>query len=52
MMQSHLLNTRCYLVLELGKKFDDLGEEFQDAVKDRMPVMISEAEPKNIGGSN
>ncbi|MFW5780954.1 MAG: ExbD/TolR family protein [Bacteroidota bacterium] len=37
---------------KFGKVFDDLDAERQDAVKKVMPVMISEAEPKNIGGNN
>jgi biopolymer transport protein ExbD len=36
---------------KFGKKFDDLLEAQQDAVKKYMPVMISEAEPKNVGGA-
>ena len=36
---------------KFGKRFDDLDEERQEAVKSVMPVMISEAEPKNIGGN-
>lgn len=35
-----------------GKKFDDLTNEEQvEAVKDAVPMPISEAEPKNVGGS-
>ena len=32
-----------------GKKFEELDEEQQKAVKN-VPVQISEAEPKNVGG--
>jgi biopolymer transport protein ExbD len=35
-----------------GKKFDDLTNEEQvEAVKDAVPMPISEAEPKDVGGS-
>lgn len=33
-----------------GKKYDDLDEEFRDAIDEIYPMKISEAEPKNIGG--
>ncbi len=33
-----------------NKKYEDLNEEQQDAVRDYVPMQISEAEPKNIGG--
>ena len=33
-----------------GKKFEELDEEQQKAVKKYVPVQISEAEPKNVGG--
>ena len=32
-----------------GKTFDELTEEQQDAVKDVIPMRVSEAEPKNVG---
>jgi biopolymer transport protein ExbD len=32
-----------------GKKFDDLTEEQQDAIKEIFPQKISEAEPKKVG---
>jgi len=35
-----------------GKKYDDLEEEFQEAIRDIYPQRISEAEPKNYGGGN
>ncbi len=35
---------------KFGRKFDDLDEEKQGAVKDVYPQRISEAEPKNYGG--
>jgi len=35
---------------KFGKHFDDLPEDKQDAIKDYYPQVISEAEPKNIGG--
>ena len=35
-----------------GKKYDELSEEQQDAVKDVHPMAISEAEPKNVGGKS
>jgi len=34
---------------KFNKHFDDLPEDQQDAIKQYVPVMISEAEPKNIG---
>jgi biopolymer transport protein ExbD len=37
---------------EFGKHFTDLSKEKQDAVKSYYPQIISEAEPKNIGGGN
>ena len=33
-----------------NKKFEDLDEEQQSAVRKLVPMQISEAEPKNIGG--
>lgn len=36
---------------KFGKPFDEITEDEQDAIKKFMPVMISEAEPKNIGGA-
>lgn len=33
-----------------GKKFNDLTEEQQEAVRNYVPMQISEAEPKNVGG--
>jgi biopolymer transport protein ExbD len=36
---------------KFGKKFEDITEDEQDAIKKFMPVMISEAEPKNIGSA-
>jgi len=35
---------------EFGRRFDDLVKEKQDAIKEYYPQIISEAEPKNIGG--
>ncbi|HRW62240.1 MAG TPA: biopolymer transporter ExbD [Bacteroidales bacterium] len=35
---------------KFGKHFDNLPEDKQDAIKDYYPQVISEAEPKNIGG--
>ena len=37
---------------KFGKKFDDLNKEQYDAIKEIYPQRISEAEPKNIGGTN
>lgn len=37
---------------EFGKHFEDLTKEKQDAIKEYYPQIISEAEPKNIGGGN
>jgi biopolymer transport protein ExbD len=39
-------------IRKFGKKFDDLDDEKQDAIKDVYPQRISEAEPKNYGGGN
>ena len=36
---------------KFGKDFDNLNKEQADAVKDIFPQRISEAEPKNIGGT-
>jgi biopolymer transport protein ExbD len=36
---------------KFGKKYDELEEDKQDAVKDIYTQKISEAEPKNIGGN-
>lgn len=33
-----------------GKKFEELDEEQQKAVRKYVPMQISEAEPKNVGG--
>lgn len=33
-----------------GKLYDDLQEDKRDAIKEFIPQIISEAEPKNIGG--
>lgn len=33
-----------------GKKFNNLTAEQQDAIKEWVPMSISEAEPKNVGG--
>jgi biopolymer transport protein ExbD len=35
---------------KFGKKFNDLNEELQKDVSKAVPIAISEAEPKNIGG--
>ena len=35
---------------KFGKKYDDLKKEQADAIADIYPQIISEAEPKNIGG--
>lgn len=35
---------------EFGKRYDNLSEEQRDAIVEAIPVMISEAEPKDIGG--
>ena len=37
-------------VQQFGKKFEDLTEDQMDAVKNYYPSVLSEAEPKNIGG--
>lgn len=37
---------------KFGKNFDELSKEESDAVKEIYPQRISEAEPKNIGGTN
>ncbi len=37
---------------KFGKKFLDLNEEKSKAVRTAIPVSISEAEPKNVGGNN
>jgi len=34
-----------------GKKFEDLGTDQQDAIEKIYPLHISEAEPKNVGGT-
>lgn len=36
---------------KFGKHFSDLPEDKQDAIKKYYPQIISEAEPKNIGGN-
>ena len=33
-----------------GKNFNDLSPEQQEAVRDVIPMAVSEAEPKNVGG--
>lgn len=38
-------------VREFGKNFENLPKDKQDAIKDYYPQIISEAEPKNIGGN-
>jgi len=35
---------------KFGRKYDDLNEELQKDVAKAVPIAISEAEPKNIGG--
>jgi len=35
-----------------GRKYNDLTEDRRDAIKEFIPSIISEAEPKNIGGGN
>lgn len=57
MVQNELLAAKNELRDEIstqtfGKKFDDLDEEHQDAVKQYYTSVLSEAEPKNIGGGN
>jgi hypothetical protein len=37
-------------ILQFGEKFEDLTEDQSDAVKHYYPSVLSEAEPKNIGG--
>jgi len=37
---------------KFGKLFEELPEDKQEAVKKFYPLIISEAEPKNIGGGN
>lgn len=37
-------------VSKWGKKYSALTSEQQDAIKNWVPMSISEAEPKNIGG--
>ncbi|MFC2104210.1 ExbD/TolR family protein [Bacteroidota bacterium] len=37
---------------EFGKHFEDLPKDKKDAIKAYYPQIISEAEPKNIGGGN
>lgn len=37
-------------ILQFGEKFKDLTEDQSDAVKHYYPSVLSEAEPKNIGG--
>ena len=36
---------------KFGKKYDDLDEDKQDAIREIYPQKISEAEPKNYGGN-
>ncbi|MCT4614028.1 MAG: biopolymer transporter ExbD [Marinifilaceae bacterium] len=35
---------------QFGKKYEDLNDEQQEAVRKYVPMQISEAEPKNVGG--
>ncbi len=35
-----------------GKKFMDLSEDLRDVMTDAVPMSISEAEPKNVGGGS
>ena len=35
---------------KFGKKYDDLEKDQQEAIKKYYPAVISEAEPKNVGG--
>ena len=35
----------------LGKRYDELGKDDRKAVRAAVPAVISEAEPKNIGGN-
>lgn len=35
-----------------GRKYNDLTDDKRDAIKEFIPQIISEAEPKNIGGGN
>ena len=37
-------------IQQFGAKFDDLTEDQMDAIKNYYPSVLSEAEPKNIGG--
>ncbi|PLX15601.1 MAG: biopolymer transporter ExbD [Marinilabiliales bacterium] len=37
---------------EFGQHYEDLLEDKKDAIKEYYPQIISEAEPKNIGGGN
>jgi biopolymer transport protein ExbD len=39
-----------FAMAKYGKNFEDLTEDEKESVKDARPAMISEAEPKNIGG--
>jgi biopolymer transport protein ExbD len=40
-----------FSIAKLGKEFEDIEDpEIMKAAKDAVPVIISEAEPKNIGG--
>src|SRR6056297_3626524 len=36
---------------KFGKKYSELEKEKQDAIDDIYPMIISEAEPKNVGGN-
>ncbi len=36
---------------KFGKKYKDLNSERKDAIKEAYPQVISEAEPKNVGGN-
>ena len=55
MVQNELLAAKNELrdqisIQTFGKKYDDLDEDHQNAVKQYYSAVLSEAEPKNIGG--
>lgn len=55
MVQNELIAAKDELRNELamskfGMKYDDLDKNRQDAIKKYYPAVISEAEPKNVGG--
>ena len=55
MVQNELLAAKSELrdqisIQTFGKKYDDLDEDHQNAVKQYYSAVLSEAEPKNIGG--